>query len=116
VLVYLLKEQKRGRTEVTTPQYTSDDWKHLLQSVPLRYHYAGYALFAVVSLSGSYRVLRCRLTVDREVERPAWRSDESRRDEIRIFSQSIFLHACRNFSLARQPCVGTKSLSYEQAH
>src|SRR4029079_585709 len=46
VLVYLLKEQKRGRTEVTTPNYTSDDWKQLLRSVPLRYHYAGYALFA----------------------------------------------------------------------
>src|SRR5215813_15329630 len=47
LLVYLLKEQRRGRTEVTTPNYTSDDWKLLLQSRPLRYHYAGYALFAV---------------------------------------------------------------------
>jgi MFS family permease len=51
VLVYLLKEQKRGRTEVTAPNYTSDDWKHLLQSRPLRYHYAGYALFAVAANS-----------------------------------------------------------------
>jgi len=49
VLVYLLKEQKRGQTEVTTPKYTSDDWKLLLRSVPLRYHYAGYALFAVAA-------------------------------------------------------------------
>jgi len=51
VLVYLLKEQKRGRTEVTTPNYTSDDWKLLLRSTPLRYHYAGYALFAVAANS-----------------------------------------------------------------
>jgi len=51
VLVYLLKEPARGRTEVTTPNYTSDDWKQLLQSRPLRYHYAGYALFAVAANS-----------------------------------------------------------------
>jgi MFS family permease len=51
VLVFLLKEQKRGRTEVTPPNYTSDDWKRLLRSRPLRYHYAGYALFAVAANS-----------------------------------------------------------------
>ena len=51
VLVYLLKEQKRGRTEVSAPKYTSDDWKLLLRSVPLRYHYAGYGLFAVAANS-----------------------------------------------------------------
>jgi MFS family permease len=51
LLVFLLKEQKRGRTEVTTPNYTSDDWKQLLRSKPLRYHYAGYALFAVAANS-----------------------------------------------------------------
>jgi len=51
VLVYLLQEQKRGRTEVTTAKYTSDDWKLLLRSVPLRYHYAGYALFAIAANS-----------------------------------------------------------------
>ena len=51
VLVYLLKEPKRGRTEVSAPKYTSDDWKLLLRSVPLRYHYAGYALFAVAANS-----------------------------------------------------------------
>ncbi len=51
VLVYLLKEQKRGRTEVSAPKYTSDDWKLLLRLVPLRYHYAGYGLFAVAANS-----------------------------------------------------------------
>lgn len=51
VLVYFLKEQKRGRTEVTTPKYTSEDWKLLFQSKPLRYHYAGYAFFAVAANS-----------------------------------------------------------------
>lgn len=51
VLVYLLKEQKRGRTEVTAPKYTSEDWKLLFQSKPLRYHYAGYAFFAVAANS-----------------------------------------------------------------
>ena len=51
VLVFLLKEQKRGRTEVIAPKYTSDDWKLLLQSTPLRYHYAGYALFAIAANS-----------------------------------------------------------------
>src|ERR1041384_4343077 len=51
VLVYLLKEQKRGQTEVTTPKYTSEDWKLLFASKPLRYHYAGYAFFAVAANS-----------------------------------------------------------------
>jgi MFS family permease len=51
LLVFLLKEPKRGRTEVITPTYTSDDWKLLFRSVPLRYHYAGYALFAVAANS-----------------------------------------------------------------
>ena len=51
VLVFFLKEQKRGRTETTPPNYTSDDWKRLLRSKPLRYHYAGYALFALAANS-----------------------------------------------------------------
>ena len=51
VLVYLLKEQKRGRTEVSPPKYSSEDWKLLFQSTPLRYHYAGYALFALAANS-----------------------------------------------------------------
>ena len=51
VLVFLLKEPKRGRTEVIAPNYSRDDWKRLLQSRPLRYHCAGYALFAVAANS-----------------------------------------------------------------
>jgi MFS family permease len=51
LMVFLLREQKRGRTEVTAPKYTSDDWKLLFRSIPLRYHYAGYALFAVAANS-----------------------------------------------------------------
>jgi len=51
LLVFLLQEQKRGRTEVTAPDYTSDDWKLLFRSGPLRYHYTGYALFAVAANS-----------------------------------------------------------------
>ena len=50
-LVYLLKEQRRGRTEVTPPKYTSDDWKLLFRSKPVRYHYAGYALYALAANS-----------------------------------------------------------------
>jgi predicted MFS family arabinose efflux permease len=51
VLVYLIREQQRGRTEVSPPKYTSNDWKLLLRSKPLRYHYAGYAMFAVATNS-----------------------------------------------------------------
>lgn len=51
VLVYFLKEQKRGQTEVTPPKYTNEDWKLLFQLKPLRYHYAGYAFFAVAANS-----------------------------------------------------------------
>jgi len=49
VLVFLLKEEPRGRSETSTPKYTSKDWKILLQSVPLRYHYLGYALFGLAA-------------------------------------------------------------------
>ena len=51
VLVVLLQEQKRGRTEVTAPNYTSEDWKLLFQSRPLRYHYVGYAFFGLAANS-----------------------------------------------------------------
>lgn len=51
VLVFLLREQPRGRTEVAPPKYTSNDWKLLFQSRPLRYHYAGYAFFAIAANS-----------------------------------------------------------------
>ncbi|MDX6304903.1 MAG: hypothetical protein QOI77_1872 [Blastocatellia bacterium] len=49
VLVFLLKEKPRGQTETATVQYTSKDWKILFRSVPLRYHYLGYALFGLAA-------------------------------------------------------------------
>src|ERR1051325_10356402 len=49
VLAYFLKEQPRGRTEVSPPKYTSEDWKLLIRSRALRYHFAGYALFALAA-------------------------------------------------------------------
>lgn len=49
VVVFSLREQRRGRTEVATVHYTSKDWKILFQSVPLRYLYLGYALFGLAS-------------------------------------------------------------------
>jgi MFS family permease len=49
VLVFLLKEKPRGQTETTTVRYTSKDWKILFRSVPLRYHYLGYALFGLAA-------------------------------------------------------------------
>lgn len=51
VFVYLLREQPRGSTEVSPPKYTSDDWKKLFLSKPLRYHYAGYAMLALATNS-----------------------------------------------------------------
>ena len=47
VLVLLLREEARGRTETRTVSYSSRDWKILFQSVPLRYLYIGYALFGL---------------------------------------------------------------------
>src|SRR5258705_8284706 len=49
VLVFLLKEKPRGQTETATVHYTSKDWKILFRSVPLRYHYLGYALFGLAA-------------------------------------------------------------------
>ena len=51
MLVFLLREQPRGQTEVAPPKYTSEDWKLLFQSKPLRYLYAGYAFFAIAANS-----------------------------------------------------------------
>src|SRR5712671_2628293 len=48
-LVFLLKEKPRGQTETATVHYTSRDWKILFRSVPLRYHYLGYALFGLAA-------------------------------------------------------------------
>ncbi|MDQ3174768.1 MAG: MFS transporter [Acidobacteriota bacterium] len=49
VVVFFLREQRRGQTEVAAFRYTSKDWKILFQSVPLRYLYLGYALFGLAS-------------------------------------------------------------------
>ena len=51
VFVFLLREQPRGRTEVSAVKYTSKDWKVLLRSTPLRYHLAGYAMFGLAANS-----------------------------------------------------------------
>jgi len=49
VIVFSLKEQRRGRTEVIAVRYASKDWKIPLQSVPLRYLFLGYGLFGLAS-------------------------------------------------------------------
>jgi MFS family permease len=49
LLVYLLKEEPRGKTEVAAVNYTSKDWRILFQSKALRFHYAGYALFGLAA-------------------------------------------------------------------
>jgi len=49
VVVFFLKEQRRGRTEVVAVRYSSKDWKILFQSVPLRYLFLGYGLFGLAS-------------------------------------------------------------------
>jgi len=49
ILVFLLKEKPRGQTETAAVHYTARDWKILFQSVPLRYHYLGYALFGLAA-------------------------------------------------------------------
>jgi MFS family permease len=50
VLVFFLREEPRGGTESAAAMTAgSGDWKILFRSVPLRYLYAGYALFALSS-------------------------------------------------------------------
>jgi len=49
LFVFLLREPARGRTEVAAARYGRDDWKILLRSVPLRYLYAGYAMFGIAA-------------------------------------------------------------------
>jgi MFS family permease len=49
LVVYLLREQPRGRTETAPAAYRSSDWRILFKSVPLRYIYFGYALFGLAS-------------------------------------------------------------------
>ncbi len=54
VLVYLLREERRGTTEVATTKYTARDWKILFNSVPLRYHYLGYGCFGLAANNLSF--------------------------------------------------------------
>src|SRR6476619_388096 len=54
VLVYLLREEKRGTTETATTKYTASDWKILFKSVPLRYHYLGYGCFGLAANNLSF--------------------------------------------------------------
>ncbi len=49
VLVFLLKEQPRGKTETAAPKYTSKDWRILISSKPLLLLYLGYAFLALSS-------------------------------------------------------------------
>jgi len=49
VLVFFLREQPRGRTESTAAMQSNRDWRFLFRSVPLRYLYVGYALYALSS-------------------------------------------------------------------
>lgn len=49
VMVFLLREPARGRTEIAAVRYGREDWKILFRSVPLRYLYLGYALFGIAS-------------------------------------------------------------------
>ena len=53
-LVYFLREEPRGRTEVGTAKYTASDWKILFKSVPLRYHYLGYGCFGLAANNLSF--------------------------------------------------------------
>jgi MFS family permease len=49
IFVFFLREQPRGRTELKPASSSSTDWRLLFRSVPLRYLFVGYALFALSS-------------------------------------------------------------------
>jgi MFS family permease len=49
VLVFMLREQPRGRTETASSMQQAADWTLLFRSVPLRYIYFGYALFGLAT-------------------------------------------------------------------
>jgi MFS family permease len=53
-LVYLLREEQRGKTEVARTKYSTRDWKILFKSVPLRYHYLGYGCFGLAANNLSF--------------------------------------------------------------
>jgi MFS family permease len=52
ILVFLLREEPRGTTETT--KYTTNDWKILFKSIPLRYHYLGYGCFGLAANNLSF--------------------------------------------------------------
>ncbi|HEX6732662.1 MAG TPA: MFS transporter [Pyrinomonadaceae bacterium] len=54
LLVFMLREEPRGKTEAAAVKYTRNDWKILFKSVPLRYHYLGYALFGLAANNLSF--------------------------------------------------------------
>jgi MFS family permease len=54
VLVYLLREERRGTTELATTRYSARDWKILFKSAPLRYHYLGYGCFGLAANNLSF--------------------------------------------------------------
>jgi len=54
LLVYMLREEPRGTTEVVTTRYTANDWKILFKSIPLRYHYVGYGFFGLAANNLSF--------------------------------------------------------------
>jgi MFS family permease len=49
VFVFFLREEKRGRTDTAEVSYSSADWKILLTSKPLLFHYVGYALLGLAT-------------------------------------------------------------------
>ncbi|HEU4410740.1 MAG TPA: MFS transporter [Polyangiaceae bacterium] len=53
VVVFLLREPPRGATEAAPARAAAGaagaDWRALLRSAPLRYHYVGFALFALAA-------------------------------------------------------------------
>ncbi|MCP9493654.1 MAG: MFS transporter [Pyrinomonadaceae bacterium MAG19_C2-C3] len=51
VVVFMLREVQRGRTEVTHRTHANRDWRVLFQSSALRYHLLGYAVFAMATYS-----------------------------------------------------------------
>jgi len=54
ILVFLLREEPRGTTEVAGTKYTANDWKILFKSIPLRYHYLGYGCFGLAANNLSF--------------------------------------------------------------
>ncbi|HEU4539027.1 MAG TPA: MFS transporter, partial [Polyangiaceae bacterium] len=48
-VVFFLREPPRGATEAPSAARASADWRSLFRSKPLRYHYVGFALFALAS-------------------------------------------------------------------